>query len=179
VPLGEGPDQYGYGLGWGIGELGDQRILAHSGTVGTAGSYFLLAPDQRIAVGVLANMAGDEKADLARDVLSITLGNEPSPHAPALDWRPAASRFTPNPDVWAAYVGDYQSPQGTLRVYGEQEELHVLSGGSVFDLVPLSDTAFILLGDDAAFDEIPAEFRRDPNGSIGFYLSGARFGVKP
>jgi hypothetical protein len=49
----------------------------------------------------------------------------------------------------------------------------------VFDLVPLSDTAFILLGDDTAFDEVAAEFRRDPSGSMGFYLGGARFGLKP
>jgi CubicO group peptidase (beta-lactamase class C family) len=178
VPLGEGPDHYGYGLGWGVGELGGQRILAHSGTVDTAGSYFLLVPDQRIAVGVLANMTGDEKAELAMDVLSMTLGNEPSPRAPALDWRPAASGFTPNPEVWGAYVGDYQSPQGALRVYREQDQLHVSGGGAVFDLVPLSDTAFILLGDDTALDEVAAEFRRDPNGSVGFYLGGARFGLK-
>jgi CubicO group peptidase (beta-lactamase class C family) len=179
VPVGQGPGPYGYGLGWGTGELGGQRVLAHSGTVESAGSYFLLAPDRRIAVGVLANMAGDEKADLATDVLSIALGNEPSPHAPALDWRPAAGRFTPNPEVWAAYVGEYQSPQGTLRVYREQDQLHLSSGGAVFDLVPLSDTAFILLGDDTAFDEVPAEFRRDPNGGMGFYLGSARFGLKP
>jgi CubicO group peptidase (beta-lactamase class C family) len=179
VPVGQGPDGLGYGLGWGVGNLGDQRMLAHSGSIGTSGSYFLLAPDQRIAVGVLANMTGDEKAELALDVLSITLGNAPSPHAPALDWRLAASRFTPNPDAWAAFVGDYQSPQGTLRVYREQNQLHLSSGGSVFDLVPLSETAFILLGDETAFDEMPAEFRRDPNGSMGFYLGGARFGLKP
>jgi CubicO group peptidase (beta-lactamase class C family) len=179
VPLGQGPGRYGYGLGWGIGELAGQRVLAHSGTVETAGSYFLLAPDRRIAVGVLANMAGDEKTDLAMDVLSIALGDEPSPPAPALDWRLPASRFTPNPEVWAAYVGDYRSPQGTLRVYREQNGLHISAGGAMFDLVPLSDTAFILLGDDAAYDEVPAEFRRESDGSLGFYLAGARFGLKP
>src|SRR5205823_10831518 len=78
-----------------------------------------------IAVGVLPNMTGDEKTELALDVLSIALGNAPSPHARVLDWRLAASRFTPNPDAWAAFVGDYQSPQGTLRVYREQNQLHL------------------------------------------------------
>src|SRR5205823_2546043 len=86
------------------------------------------------------------------------------------------SRFTPNPDAWAAFVGDYQSPQGTLRVYREQNQLHRSSGGSVFDLVPLSETAFNLLGDETAFDEMTWEFRRDQNGSMGFYLAGAPFG---
>jgi CubicO group peptidase (beta-lactamase class C family) len=178
VPMGDGPDHYGYGLGWAVADVGGQRVLAHSGTVETAGSYFLLAPDQRIAVGVLANLTGEEKAVLAKDVLSIMLGTEPSPHAPTLDWRLAAGRFTPNTDAWAAYVGDYQSPQGTLRVYREQDQLHISAGGAVFDLVPLSDTAFILLGDESAFDEVPAEFRRESNGSLGFYVAGARFGLK-
>jgi len=57
-------------------------------------------------------------------------------------------------------------------------QLHLTSGELVFDLVPHSDTAFILLGDESAFDEVPAEFRRETNGSIGFYVGGTRFGVK-
>jgi CubicO group peptidase (beta-lactamase class C family) len=179
VPMGAGPDQFGYGLGWGIADMAGLRVLAHSGTVETAGSYFLLVPDQHIAVGVLANLTGDEKEQVAMDVLNITLANEPSPRAPAPDWRPAADRFTPNLDAWSAYLGDYQSPQGILRVYREQQQLHVSSSGAVFDLVPLSDSRFILLGDETAFDEVPAEFRREADGSMGFYLAGTRFGSKP
>jgi len=176
VAMGEGARQYG--LGWGISDIGGERVLEHSGSVDTAGSYFVIAPDQRIAVGVLANLTGEEKAQLAMDVLSIALGNEPSPTTPALDWRLAASRFTPNVDVWSAYFGAYRSPQGMLRVYREGSQLHLASGGLVFDLVPLSDTDFILLGDESAFDEVPAEFRRDTSDSIGLYLGGSRFGVK-
>ena len=178
VPIGEGPNHYGYGLGWGVAELGGQRVLAHSGTVETAGSYFLLAPDQRIAVGVLANLTGDEKAELALDVLSIAFGNEPGPATPTVDWRLAASRFTPNLDVWPAYLGEYQGPLGVLRVYREENHLHIASGGSVFDLVPLSDTTFVLLGDETGFDEVPAEFRRDSNGRVMLLVQGQPMGVK-
>ena len=101
-----------------------------------------------------------------------TLGHYP-------DRQQQAQTIEQQVNLLRAYVGDDQSPQGTLRVYREQDQLHVSGGGAVFDLVPLSDTAFILLGDDTAFDEVPAEFRRDPNGSMGFYLGGARFGSKP
>jgi CubicO group peptidase (beta-lactamase class C family) len=176
VVMAEGSRQYG--LGWGVSDIGGQRVLEHSGSVATSGSYFLIAPDQRIAVGVLANLVVDEKADLAMDVLSIALGNEPRTPKPASDWRLAASRFTPNLDVWSAYFGEYRSPQGMLRVYRDGNELHIASGELIFDLIPLSDTAFILLGDESAFDEVPAEFRRDSNGSIGLHIGGFAFGVK-
>ena len=178
VPVGQGPEGMGYGLGWGVGDLGGQRMLAHSGSVGVSGSYFLLAPDRHIAIAVLANMAGEEKASVAMDVLRIALGIEPSPPAPALDWRLAASRFSPDPEVWTTYVGEYDSPQGVLRVYREQDQLRISSGEAVFDLVPLSDTAFMLLGDETEFDELPAEFRRSCDGSLGLYLAGAQFGHK-
>jgi CubicO group peptidase (beta-lactamase class C family) len=177
VAMGQGPTQYG--LGWSVSELSGQRVLAHSGSVDTAGSFFVLAPDQHIAVGVLANLTGDEKEQLAMDVLSLALGSEPLAPAPALDWRLAVSQFTPDLNAWSVYYGEYQSPQGMLRVYREDNQLYLTSGGLVFDLVPLSDTAFILLGDETAFDELAAEFRRESNGGVGFYLSGARFGFKP
>jgi CubicO group peptidase (beta-lactamase class C family) len=166
------------GLGWSVADMGGQRVLAHSGSVDTAGSYFLVAPDQRIAVGVLANLSGDEKAEVAMDVLRIAFGNEPSAPTPTVDWRLAASRFTPNLDVWSAYLGDYQGPRGILRVCRDEDQLHIASGGSVFDLVPLSDTTFVLLGDETASDEVPAEFRRDSNGSVVFLIKGQPLGIK-
>jgi CubicO group peptidase (beta-lactamase class C family) len=175
--MGQGPSRQ-YGLGWGVSDIGGQRVLEHSGSVETAGSYFVIARDQRMAVGVLANLTGDEKEELAMDVLSIALGNEPRTHNPAPDWRLAASQFKPNLEVWSAYVGEYRSPQGMFRVYREGNQLHIASGGLVFDLVPLSDSTFILLGDESAFDEVPAEFRRGANGSIGLYLGGSPFGMK-
>ncbi len=177
VAMGEGSRQYG--LGWSVANIGGQRVVAHSGSIDTAGSFFVIAPDHGIAVGVLANLASDEKEELAMDVLSIALGNEPTVPSPAPDWRIAASRFTPDLNAWSAYFGEYQSPQGMLRVYREANQLHLTSGGLVFDLVPLSDSTFILLGDESGFDELPAEFRRESNGGMGLYLSGARFGFKP
>ena len=44
--------------------------------------------------------------------------------------------------------------------------------------MPQSDTEFIMLSDIGALDEQPAEFRRQPDGTVMFLFHGQPFGVK-
>jgi CubicO group peptidase (beta-lactamase class C family) len=170
-----------YGLGWGVEQVSGMRVLSHAGDLGAPGAYggsgsrFVLVPERRLAVGVLANMSSLEKAEVAQDVLTILLGGEPAARPAPPDWR--HTTFTPDRAVWASYVGDYQSSQ-PIRVYRDADKLLGAAPGITIEFVPLSDTTFVMLSDIGALDEEPAEFRRQADGSTLFLLHGQPFGVK-
>ena len=172
-----------YGFGWGEMNVAGIRLLSHAGDIGAAGpfgssgSQFLVFPERKIAIGVLANMSSLEKADIAEDTLAIMLGGEP-PARPVLpDWR--QSSFTPNRDAWATIVGDYHTSDGTLRVYRDGDKLLGSVAGVSLEFVPQSDTSFMMLSSDlSALDEVPAEFQPQADGSVILGFQGRPFAVK-
>ena len=82
------------------------------GRVRSSGSQFLLAPDRHLGIAVLANMSSLEKAEIAQDTLAIMLGGEPAARPARPDWR--QSTFAPDRAVWANYVGEYQTSDGSI-----------------------------------------------------------------
>jgi CubicO group peptidase (beta-lactamase class C family) len=171
-----------YGFRWGEMKVQGMRLLSHAGDIGAGGGYgssgsqFLVAPDRRVAIGVLSNMSTLEKEEIAQDTLAIMLGGEP-PARPSLpDWH--RSTFTPNRDGWAAYTGEYQTSDGTLRVYREDDKLLGFVAGVNLEFIQLSDTTFIMLSNLSALDEVPAEFQRQPNGSVALQLLSRPFAVR-
>jgi CubicO group peptidase (beta-lactamase class C family) len=170
-----------YGFGWGQLPAPGMRLLSHAGDTGGPGAYgssgsqFLLLPERHLAVGVLANMSSLEKLEVAQDTLSILLGLEPVAQPAPPDWR--HTTFTPDREVWASYVGEYQSSQ-PIRVYRDGDKLLGTAAGVTIEFVPQSDTEFIMLSDIGALDEQPAEFRRQPDGTVMFLFHGQPFGVK-
>ena len=121
-------------------------------------------------------MSSLEKAEIAQDTLAIMLGGEP-PARPILpDWR--QSTFTPDRDAWAAYTGEYQTSDGTLRVYREDDKLLGFVAGVNLEFIQLSDTTFIMLSNLSALDEVPAEFQRQPDGSVVLQFMGRPFAVR-
>jgi CubicO group peptidase (beta-lactamase class C family) len=170
-----------YGLGWGVEQVSGMRVLSHGGDLGAPGAYgssgsrFLLVPERRLAVGVLANMSSLEKAEIAQNMLTIVLGGDAVTRPAPPDWR--HTTFTPDRTVWASYVGDYQSSQ-PLRVYRDADKLLGAAPGITIEFVPLSDTTFVMLSDIGALDEETAEFRRQADGSVVFLFHGQPFGVK-
>ena len=170
-----------YGFGWGEMYVQGMRLLSHAGDIGAGGGYgssgsqFLLVPERRLAVGVLANMSSLEKAEVAQDTLAILLGGEPAARPAPPDWR--HTTFTPDRAVWARYVGDYQSSQ-PLRIHRDADKLLGAAPGITIEFVPLSDTTFVMLSDIGALDEELAEFRRQADGSTLFLFHGQPFGVK-
>jgi CubicO group peptidase (beta-lactamase class C family) len=165
-----------YGLGWNEMNLSGLRLLSHAGDLaagagyGSSGSQFLVVPDRHLGIAVLANMSSLEKAEIAQDTLAILLGGEPAARPVLPDWH--TSRFTPNRDVWAAYVGEYQTGYGPLRLFRDGDKLVGLAAGINIEFVPLSDTRFIMLSDLSALDEVLAEFQRQPDGSFVLPLLG-------
>ncbi len=172
-----------YGLGWGIHTEDGVHFVYHGGdlaipsqTSGSSGSQFLLAPAQRIAVGVLANMSSAEKSEIAQDTLSIILGGEPAARPTPPDWR--HTTFTADRSVWSRYVGEYTTAQGALRVYRQSEKLFGFAAGTEVEFVPMSDTQFVILCDQGSCDEVPVEFRVQPDGSVIFLWQGEPYGRK-
>jgi CubicO group peptidase (beta-lactamase class C family) len=171
-----------YGFGWGEMYVQGMRLLSHAGDIGAGGGYgssgsqFLVAPDRRLAIGVLSNMSSLEKAEIAQDTLAIVLGGEP-PARPILpDWR--HSTFAPDRDGWAAYTGEYQTSDGTLRVYREDDKLLGFVADVNLEFIQLSDTTFIMLSNLSALDEVPAEFQRQADGSVVLQFTGHPFAVR-
>src|SRR5579863_3277577 len=63
-----------YGLGWGTFTEDGVRFEGHSGGQQGTSTDFLLAPERRAGVVVLANMEGVSASDLAKEILKIVLG---------------------------------------------------------------------------------------------------------
>ena len=59
----------GYGLGWRPAKRGKMRVVAHGGSQQGADTYLLLAPEQKIAIAVLANLESANTASIADAIL--------------------------------------------------------------------------------------------------------------
>jgi hypothetical protein len=170
-----------YGFGWNEITMPGLRLLSHAGDIGGSGygssaSQFLVAPDHRLAIAVLANMSSLEKMEITQDALAIALGGEPAARPILPDWR--QSTFSPNRSAWAPLLGDYQTSDGVLRVYRDGDSLLGSAVGVSIEFVAQSDTTFIMLSDHPALDEVLAEFQRQADGSIVIQFQGRPFAVK-
>ena len=171
-----------YGLGWGELNVAGVRLWSHAGDLaagpgyGSSGSQFLLVPDRHLGIAVLANMSSLEKAEIAQDALAIMLGGEPAARPARSDWR--QSTFAPNRAVWANYAGEYQTPDGPLRVYREGDRLLGETGGLTMEFVAISDTQFVLLSDVSTLDEASVEFERHADASVVLVLFGHPLAIK-
>ncbi len=67
------------GLGWIAEEVRGQQAMMWIGGTGTSGSIFMLLPDRGLAIAVLDNYDSAEMHNLAKDIVSIALGDEPCP----------------------------------------------------------------------------------------------------
>jgi CubicO group peptidase (beta-lactamase class C family) len=171
-----------YGLGWSEMNLSGLRVLSHAGDLvagagsGSSGSQFLLVPDRHLGVAVLANMSSLEKAEIAQDTLAIVLGGEPAARPVRPDWRQSTAEA--DRTLWASYVGEYQTPVTTMRVYREGDRLLGEGGGVTLEFVPHSGTQFVILADVSTMDEQTVEFERLADGSVQLVFFGRPFAIK-
>ena len=169
-------DTLEYGLGWFISQQEGLRAVVHPGEVLTMGSMFVLVPERRLGVAVLANRDVDGKDEIAEGVARLLVGIEPVlREVPRIG---PENTFVPNRAVWDRYVGEYETPQGTLRIFREGDRLAGAIMTFGFDLEPLSDTRFVIHTEISSFDETVIELRPEPDGSVSLYVKGQRFGVK-
>lgn len=143
-----------YALGWTVGPVNGVPALSHGGATITMGSRFILVPEQRLAVAVVANSVTDVTAIVGEGVLSLMLGRAPVRSFPRFD--PA---FQPDRTLWPRLTGSYRAlvPQNkvmgswTIVLDGERLRVRTYPGdsrrrpGDIF-LLPLSDTRFVLFG---------------------------------
>lgn len=143
-----------YGLGWIIGRMHGARTFSHGGATITMGSQFIVAPDERIAVAVVANSVTDVTAIVGEGVLGLLLGREPLRSFPRVD-------ATARPDLERVrrIAGTYRPlyPQNkvtgpwTVAVDGDRLRVRTYPGdsrrrpGDIF-LLPSDGGAFVLFG---------------------------------
>jgi CubicO group peptidase (beta-lactamase class C family) len=169
-------DNLEYGLGWFISQQEGLRAVVHPGETLTMGSMFVLLPERRLGVAVLANLDNDGKDEIAEGVARLLVGIEPVLRTvPQIG---PANTFVPNRAVWDRYVGEYETGQGTLRIFRDGDKL---AGGIMafsFELEPISDTMFVVHTEISSFDETIIELRPEPDGTVSLYVKGQRFGIK-
>jgi len=68
----------GYALGWGTFTENGVRYVGHSGGQQGTSTDFLIAPEQRAGVVVLANVEGIPVNDLSKEILKIVLQGKPA-----------------------------------------------------------------------------------------------------
>lgn len=143
-----------YALGWTVGTLDGVPVISHGGATITMGSQFMFAPEQRVAVAVVANSVADVTAIVGDGVLRLMLGHAPRRSFPRFD--PA---FQPDRTLWPRLTGTYRAliPQnkvtGPWTIVLDDGRLRVRTypgdnrrrPGDIF-LLPLSDTRFVLFG---------------------------------
>jgi CubicO group peptidase (beta-lactamase class C family) len=169
-------DNLEYGLGWFLSQQEGLRAVVHPGEILTMGSMFVLVPERQLGVAVLTNLDNDAKDEIAEGVARLLIGLEPVlREVPRYG---AENTFVPNRAVWDRYVGEYETPQGTLRIYREGDRLAGAIVAFGFDLEPISDTTFVVHTEISSFDETVIELRPEPDGSVSLYVKGQRFGVK-
>ena len=78
VPVGNPPFDDAMALGWGVGSYRGHRTLSHSGADPGFGSRFVLVPDRRAGVVVMANSNTVPTGTISRAALDIALADDAS-----------------------------------------------------------------------------------------------------
>jgi CubicO group peptidase (beta-lactamase class C family) len=169
-------DTLDYGLGWFLSRQEGLDAVVHPGELLTMGSMFVVVPERRLGVAVLANLDNDAKDEIAEGVARLLIGQEP-----VLREVPRTgpeNTFVPNRAVWDRYLGQYETPQGTLTIMRDGDRLVGAITGFSFELEPIADTKFVLHTEISSFDETVVELRPEADGGVSLYVKGQRFGTK-
>ena len=63
----------GYGLGIGVGRLGEAKVVSHSGAQEKTRTFLLLVPERQVAVAVMCNSEWAQLAELTRDLARLAI----------------------------------------------------------------------------------------------------------
>ncbi len=139
------------GLGWMLSTLGRSTIQGggvvahHAGAIQQFHSQMYVLPEHKLGVVVLANSSTARQAvdKVATEALALALEAKTGIRQ---------ARFTPIPpaagpadeSTMAAYVGDYTTVGGPVRVFRRGKGLRAEMAGTTFSLVPRQDGLFAL-----------------------------------
>lgn len=143
-----------YALGWMVSRPDGVLTISHGGATITMGSQFMFAPEQRLAVAVVANSVTDVTSIVADGVMRLFLGRTPQRSFPRFD-----PSFQPDETSWPRLTGTYRALVAQNKVTGpwpivlDEGRLRVRTypgdsrrrPGDIF-LLPLADTRFVLFG---------------------------------
>ncbi len=143
-----------YALGWMAGQTGGIDTLSHGGSTITMGSYFIVAPDERLAVAVVANSGTTVSDIVAEAAVRLFTGGAPARRFPAVD-----RSFVPDRTLWPRFAGVYvahilqNDVPGPLPIKYEEGRLFATTypgdarrrPGNIY-AYPLSDGEFVLFG---------------------------------
>lgn len=149
----DGSDRF-YALGWMLGPMNGLPVIQHGGSAITMGSQFIVAPEQRLAVAVVANSSTAATGIIAEGVLSLALGRQPARAFPVVD-----PSFVPDRTRWPELAGTYEpqiaqnSVPGPLPIVYDGARLRATTypgdvwrrPGDIF-MRPVADLRFVLSG---------------------------------
>jgi CubicO group peptidase (beta-lactamase class C family) len=90
--------QASYGFGWAVVKLPSEVLLAHDGSVFSAGAFFALDPVRKLVIGVLVNLENSTLDEVGQGIFMLLSGAEVPP-TPARSV-PPPSTFKPHTAVW-------------------------------------------------------------------------------
>jgi CubicO group peptidase (beta-lactamase class C family) len=186
-------DKTAVGLGWMLQDVDGHAGWTWTGDIGTSSSVFLVIPDEHLGVAVMANYDTPATLNqLADDLVTIALGGEPAQH-PAPPDVTKLPEATPDRSAWDIYPGLYKAARDAIRISRQGDRLvATIAGGDLLaiaqglgpdegrsvDLVPISPTDFVFLGDTTVLDGIPVSFKAGSDGRTMLMFGGAQFGVR-
>ncbi|HKQ60608.1 MAG TPA: serine hydrolase domain-containing protein [Candidatus Polarisedimenticolaceae bacterium] len=149
------PGLGGYGYGWQIDELFEQRRQRHNGMLPGYVSELWRFPDSRVTIVILCNMDRARLTTIARNLAAIVFDK---PYD-----MPVHGELAPlTPAQFDALVGEYSAPDGTHYTVRKDPEMLVVERQGAFTagLLPLSPTRFYMpLADGAAEFSLGADAR--------------------
>lgn len=124
---------YGYGL---LGsEEGGVKTLSHGGAARGYGSTIFFAPEQKIAVIVLANASGETLPKSRRKAMELLLPLKP-------ETKEESKTLVVSADEAKRYVGRYEHAPQTWEVFIKDNKLFIKEDGKDFDLKKAGDNQF-------------------------------------
>jgi CubicO group peptidase (beta-lactamase class C family) len=143
----------GYGMGWGLGRLGNARVIQHGGAIDGYLSFALYEPESDLFVCVLSNNMSLNPEGLAYDVAELALDIATKDLV----------RKEMEPSQLEEYVGVYEIGKGDNRVISrEGNKMYSQRNESTkFEIVPFDTDAFYFVGSPSRI-----HFVRDASGKI-------------
>lgn len=150
------PYRENYGLGWVIDSLAKQKAIYHTGSIPGYSSILVKYPSEDLTIILLSNLTGVSIKEITENLTSLVLGD-------SVTNLPNRKSISVNPEILSNYTGDYRlalTYTATIslkngKLYGQ------LTGQPEFELIPVSNTQFIVQNLDIEVNFIQSNGKTD------------------
>jgi CubicO group peptidase (beta-lactamase class C family) len=156
----------GFGLGFVIGKFGEHRMVSHNGAVYGHSTGFMVLPDAKIAVVVLANedIANGRVERIGHFALQSMLDAKAG--KAAKDEPPAASR----PEDFLPLAGDYESASFWAHVEIREGKIIANISGQPLRITPAGPSKFVV--NSRIHNAVSATFELGADGKASAFTVG-------